>query len=337
MRKVLITGSLGLVGSTAVEFFKEKKWEVFGVDNNNRSKTLGTNMQISTDGVTEGGDITDPHYVEALFVQEGPFDAVIHAAAQPSHDYSMEHPYDDFKTNVVGTLNMLEGTRKHSPNATFIYVSSDRVYGSNKPQGEELIERPTRFYSPVLLTEQASIDHAAHSPFGAGKVSSDIYVQEYGYQYGLKTACFRPGCITGKKHAGSELHGFMAYLTKCIKERKQYRIFGHKGKQVRDQIHAHDLVTAFYEVVKNPKVAAVYNMGGGPDRSVSVWEAAKAIVDTLNTTATEPFEFIYEYVETPRHSDMPYHVHDVSKFKRDYPEWNYKYNLQDIIKDLCTE
>ena len=322
MPKVLITGSLGLVGSEAVKFFTDKGWEVVGIDANMRHQMLGT---PSKEGATNI-DIRDRAALLEIF-QTNKFDAILHAAGQPSHDYSMEHPIEDFEINALCTLYLLQMTRTFCPEAPFAFISSDRVYGGNKPQNLE--ELPTRYHSDYPLKENLSVDQTPHSPFGAGKVAADMYVQEYGYQYGMKTACFRCGCITGRNHEGSELHGFMAYLTKCIKEGRTYNIFGYKGKQVRDQIHAYDLVNAIWCFIQNPKVSAVYNMGGGPDRSVSVLEAIKLLTEKLDKP------FAYTVLEKPRHSDMPWHVHDVSKFKRDYPEWDYKYSLEDIIKDLC--
>lgn len=321
--KVCVTGSTGLVGSAVVELFKERGWDVVGLDNDMRHKLLGTRSQDEADVVI---DVRDEGAIDELF-RNNKFDAIVHAAGQPSHDYSMEHPMVDFYINVIGTVNLLEATRRYCPDATFVYISSDRVYGANKPQ--ELKETETRLDSDKPLTEELSLDQTPHSPFGAGKVAADIYVQEYGYQYGLKTVCFRPGCITGRKHQGSEMHGFLAYLAKCIKEGKKYRIFGYKGKQVRDQIHSYDLATAIWAFVQKPNISQVYNMGGGPERSLSILEAAKRISDKVGK------EFVYEYVDEPRHSDMPWHVHDISKFRKDYPEWEYKYTLQDIIDDVC--
>lgn len=325
--KILITGSLGLVGSEAVSFFKEKGWDVIGIDANMRHKMLGT---PSKENPGYSVDIRDAGAITNLFVNNT-FDVILHAAAQPSHDYSMEHPMEDFEINVQGTLNLLEATRKYCPKASFVYISSDRVYGANKPGVTELTESDLRYYTDVLLNEDMSLDQTAHSPFGAGKVSADMYVQEYGYQYNMNTSCFRCGCITGKNHEGSTLHGFLAYLAKCVKEEKVYNIYGYKGKQVRDQIHAYDLINAIWHSIQDPYPAAVYNMGGGPERSVSVLEAIGIM------TAKTGKSLVYTVLDKPRHSDMPYHVHDVSKFQEEHPKWDYKYSLDDIINDVISK
>ncbi len=309
--KVLITGNSGLVGSATADLFHEKGWEIVGMDNHQRSKMFGT--PEPQDG--SYGDITDEEYIDSLF-KTHTFDAIIHAAAQPSHDYSRDHVLLDFNTNAFGTVLLLEATRKYCPEATFIYVSTDKVYGTNMV-GEE------------PFNEDLSIDYAMHSPFGCSKAAADLYTQEYGYYFGMKTTVFRPGCITGKNHEGAELHGFLAYLVKCIKNEKPYRIFGYEGKQVRDQIHAFDLASAFWHVTQNPHITAVYNIGGGPERSISILEAIKEIEDRVGKKA------IIEYVEEPRKGDRLWDVHDVSEFRKDYPEWDYKYSLSDILDDLC--
>lgn len=308
--KILITGSNGLVGSEAVDFFKEKKWEVVGIDTNMRAKFF----EVAIDKVDNYIDIRNEDEINQLF-QKHKFDVIIHTAAQPSHDYSKDHVLEDFDINARGTLILLEATRKYCPDATFVFCSTDKVYGMN----------PTN----NLWNENISIDKSIHSPFGCGKAAADLYVQEYGYYFGMKTVCFRLGCITGKRHKGAELHGFLAYLTKCIKEGIPYKIFGFKGKQVRDQIHSYDLVNAMWHFIQNPKVAAVYNMGGGRERSVSILEAIEMIEKETGKKA------IIEYVDKSRKGDRSYDIHDVSKFKKDYLEWDYKYSLQDIIKDLC--
>lgn len=324
--KILITGSTGLVGSTACEFFAEKNWEVVGIDNNMRHSLLGTAEQENI--YTTRVDIRNEGAINDLF-QKHQFDAIIHAAGQASHDFSKENPMLDFYINTLGTMNLLEATRRWAPNATFIFVSSDKVYGGHMERSD-LVEKETRWHSDLLVNESTPIDQTIHSPFGVAKIAADLYVQEYGYQYGIKTACFRCGCITGKNHQGAELHGFLAYLTKCIKEHKTYKIFGHKGKQVRDQIHAYDLANAFWHFIQNPHVAQVYNMGGGPERSVSTLEAIKLICTETNLTPA------VEYVDKSRLGDPAWDIHDVSRFRADYPEWDYKYDLPAIIKDLCS-
>lgn len=323
--KILITGSLGLVGSEAVSFFKEQGWEVVGIDNNMRSYFFGVDTQTPQYEV----DIRDEKVVDRLF-QEHKFDAIIHTAAQPSHDWAKKEPLTDFDINARGTLILLEATRKYCPNAVFVNISTDKVYGENM-QRDNLVELETRYHHDVPFDENTGLDHTMRSVFGCSKTAGDIYTQEYGKYFGIKTVCFRPGCITGRNHKGAELHGFMAYLVKCIKEGIPYNIFGYKGKQVRDQIHAYDLVTACYEFIKNPKIAAVYNIGGGEERSLSILEAIKLVEEETGKKC------VYNYIDDNRKGDRIWDIHDVSKFQKDYPNWKFKYSLKDIIKDLCQK
>jgi len=332
-KKVCITGSLGLVGSEAVDFFREKGWDVIGIDNNMRSELFG----VPTSNSELNIDIRDEEAINFLF-QEHKFDAIIHTAAQPSHDYSKDYALEDFDINARGTLLLLEATRKYCPDAVFIFCSTDKVYGGNMIA--EIFEVKKRLlaesgdpddeeFEDKAFNENLSIDRTIHSPFGCSKAAADLYVQEYGYYFGMKTVCFRLGCITGRRHKGAELHGFLAYLVKCIKEGKSYKIFGFKGKQVRDQIHSYDLVNAFWHFIQNPKVAAVFNLGGGFERSVSILEAIEIIEKKLNKKA------IVEYIDEPRRGDRSWDIHDVSKFRKEYPVWDYKYSLDDIFNDLC--
>lgn len=318
--KILCTGSAGLVGSACVELFTQEGWEVVGVDNNGRAKMLGTDPKD-----IEEFDIRDEVKVEKLF-KENTFDAIIHAAGQPAHDYSTNHALEDFDINARGTLILLEATRKYCPEATFVYVSTDKVYGDYMER--ELEEHETRYHSDFPFNEELPLDNTSRSLFGCSKLAADLYVQEYGRFFGMKTACFRCGCITGKNHAGAQLHGMFAYLIKCVREGIPYKIFGFNGKQVRDQIHASDLAAAFMHFIKNPKVAAVYNMGGGPERSISILEIITWAEDFTGKKCT------YE-LAPQRPTDRQWDVHDVSKFRKDYPEWDYKYSLQDILKDVC--
>lgn len=320
--KMLITGSSGLVGSEAMKFFADKGWETIGVDNNTRAALFGTPIKK----VDLDIDIRNQVAMELLF-KTNKFDAIIHTAAQPSHGWSKKNPLLDFEINALATLVLLEATRKYCPEAVFIHCSTDKIYGEGMTR--LLLEKGTRWHTDKPFNEQTPLDMSKHSLFGCSKLAADIYVQEYGYSFGIKTACFRCGCITGKNHEGAEEHGFLAYLVKCIKEGKKYRIFGYKGKQVRDNIHAYDLVNAFWHFIQNPKIAAVYNMGGGEERSVSILEAIKMIEKETGKKA------ITEYITEPRSGDRQWDIHDVSKFKKDYSEWNYVYSLQNIIKDLC--
>ena len=319
--RVLITGANGLVGSEAMTFFGEKGWETIGVDNNMREKFFGVQQGWNV-GVNDI-DIREEKLINNLFKQYH-FDAILHAAAQPSHEWSQKEPLTDFDINARGTLILLEATRKYHPKAVFIHTSTDKVYGENMNINQE-DGLPFNGFN-----EELGLDFAGcRSLFGCSKTAADIYVQEYGNYFGMKTVCFRCGCITGKNHKGAELHGFLAYLVKCIKEEKPYKIFGFKGKQVRDQIHAYDLVSACWEFIQNPKCGAVYNLGGGKERSVSVLEAIDLIEHETGKKA------ITEYLPEPRKGDRIWDIHDVSNFRRDYPNWEYKYSLQDIIKDLC--
>lgn len=321
-KKVLVTGSNGLTGSEAVDFFIEKGWDVIGVDNNMRSYFFGIEQPEPQYRL----DITDKDAVEELFKQHT-FDAIIHTAAQPSHDWSKKNVLLDFDINARATVILLEMARKYCPEVVFVHCSTDKVYGENMRR--KTIEKETRWHSELPYDETIDIDNAMKSPFGCSKLAADVYVQEYGYCFGMKTAVFRCGCITGRRHKGAEEHGFLSYLAKCVKEGIPYKIFGYKGKQVRDLIHSYDLVNAFYHFVENPKIAAIYNMGGGKDRSVSILEAIQLLEKETGNKLT------YEYIPEPRLGDRQWDIHDVSKFRKDFPDWEYKYSLQDIIKDVC--
>lgn len=333
MKKILITGSLGLVGSACIELFTAKGWEVVGIDNNGRSSFFGTDWKKGAIDL----DIRNRWSIEGLF-KEHTFDAIVHAAGQPSHDWATDHVFEDLEVNLTGTVVLLEATRKYCPEATFVYVSSDKVYGENmvpKYPGY-LKETETRYDCLYPFDESLGLDFAGdRSLFGCSKAAADMYVQCYGAKFGMKTACFRPGCITGKNHAGAEQHGFLAYLTKCLKEGKEYKIHGN-GKQVRDQIHASDLAAAFYEFIRTPKSGAVYNIGGGPERSVSVLEAIDLIYKGLEAQDIQPPSKIISYGKE-RDGDRKWDVHDISKFRHDYPEWDYKYSLDAIIRELCWD
>lgn len=318
MPKILITGSLGLVGSEAVKFFKEKGWKVVGIDNNMRAQFFETEKVAQ--GEVLDIDIRNQIYINDLF-KKHKFDAIIHCAAQPSHDYSKDHVLEDFDINARGTLILLEATRKYCPEAVFVHVSTDKVYGTNMDK-----TIPTR----SLSDENLGLDFASRSPFGCSKTAADIYAQEYARYFDMRVGVFRPGCITGKAHKGAELHGFLAYLVKCIKEGKTYNIFGYNGKQVRDQIHAYDLVNAFFHFIQDPRPGEVYNIGGGPERAGSVMDMISLIEKEIGKQA------VYNYIDEPRKSDRMFDIHDISKFRSHYPGWDYKFSLQDIIKELCS-
>lgn len=325
--KVLVTGSLGLVGSAAVHHYLNENCEVIGVDNDMRKHFFGEEASVLKNQIDHrayhhyGIDISK---IEPVIEGEKP-DVIIHAAAQPSHDFSATNPLLDFGINAYSTLMLLEMVRKHTPEAVFVYLSTNKVYGDT-PNFLPLVEKETRFECDELpegIDERMSLDNSMHSPFGVSKMAGDLYVQEYARYFGLKTGVFRCGCITGAAHAGAELHGFLAYLAKCKRIDRTYKIYGYGGKQVRDQIHASDLVRAIDCFVRDPKPGAVYNMGGGTHSNVSVLEA-------LNMLKMKN----YEYVEQARRGDHVWYVSDVRKFRKDYPEWDYKYSLWSIFEEL---
>lgn len=326
--KILITGSLGLVGSEAVKYYLNEAAEVIGVDNDMRKHFFGPEASVVKNRIDHknythlGVDMASKE-VEAVFANWKP-DVIVHTAAQPSHDYSAQNPLLDFGVNAYSTLMLLEFTRKYVPEAVFVYTSTNKVYGDN-PNNLSFVEEETRYDRMFCggVDEKMSLDNCMHSPFGVSKLAADLYCQEYARYFGLKTGIFRCGCITGAAHAGAELHGFLAYMVRCKKEGIVYRVNGYKGKQVRDQIHAHDLVRAMDFFVRDPKPGAVYNMGGGRHANISVLEA-------LNWLKIKD----WEYVEQERKGDHIWYISDVNKFKSDFPEWNYQYNMWAIFEDL---
>lgn len=318
--KILITGATGLVGSAAMEYYKDH--DVVGIDANKRAAFFNTPDKVAPYTL----DITERDDVRAL-IEAGQFDAIIHTAAQPSHDYSKDHVFEDFETNAVGTLNLLEMCRQYSPQTIFVHCSTDKVYGVGMTRSD-LNEFDTRYDSLFPFTETTPIISPL-SPFGVSKLYADFIAQEYAKQGWLTTGVFRMGCITGRAHEGAEMHGFLAYLAKCIKEDRVYRVFGYKGKQIRDQIHANDLISVFDEFIKNPRSGEAYNIGGGEERSVSPLEAGALIAEKLGK------EFKYE-LHDGRFGDRQWDIHDMTKFREHYPNWDYKYSLQDIIDDLCA-
>lgn len=345
MKKALITGSAGLIGSEAVKFFIEKKYQIIGIDNNMREYFFGKEAstkwnqillqkQFKKKYIHNSVDIRDNNKIKDIFKKYGPFDIIIHTAAQPSHDWAAKEPFTDFSVNATGTLVMLENYRLHSPEATFIFTSTNKVYGDT-PNLLPLIELPTRFELPKShkyyqgIDESMSIDNSKHSIFGASKVAADIMVQEYGKYFRLHTGVFRGGCLTGPAHSGTKLHGFLAYLAKCIINSIPYKIFGYKGKQVRDNIHSYDLVNMFWHYHQNPKCGEVYNAGGSRHSNVSMIEAIGKIERIVNRKA------VIEYVNTNRIGDHIWYISDVAKFKKQYPKWKYTYNIDNIIEEIC--
>jgi len=345
MNIALVTGSAGLIGSESVAFFSEKFDLVIGVDNNLRQYFFGEDA--STDWnrgrLTSNypnyrhynADIRKTEELEPIFKKYGTdITLVVHTAAQPSHDWAAREPFTDFSVNATGTLNMLEMCRLHAPQSVFIFTSTNKVYGDN-PNYLPLVETATRWeidkdhpYFKNGIDEQMSIDHTKHSLFGASKVAADILVQEYGRYFGMKTAVFRGGCLTGPNHSGAQLHGFLSYLMKCAITGNPYTIFGYKGKQVRDNIHSYDLVNMFWHYYQAPRPGEVYNAGGGRHANCSMMEAI-AICEEISDNKVN-----YTYSDTNRIGDHIWYISDLSKFKSHYPEWHWKYDLRQTLEQI---
>lgn len=344
MSIALVTGSCGLIGSETCQRFAREGFRIVGVDNDMRARFFGA--EASTAGTRaklekslpqyehHAVDIRDNAAVDALFARHGKhIRLVVHTAAQPSHDWAAREPLTDFGVNALGTLHLLEATRKHCPEAVFIFTSTNKVYGDT-PNRLPLVEQELRWeiqaghpYEPGI-DESMSIDQTKHSLFGASKVAADVLVQEYGRYFGMKTACFRGGCLTGPAHAGTELHGFLAYLMKCTVTGRPYRVFGYKGKQVRDNIHSHDLVAAFWEFFQKPRVGEVYNIGGSRHSHCSMLEAIR-LCEEISGRRLD-----WSYVEDNRIGDHIWWVSDVRKFQRHYPGWRYQYDLRAILQEI---
>ncbi|MCE9613287.1 MAG: NAD-dependent epimerase/dehydratase family protein [Lentisphaerae bacterium] len=349
MSIVIVTGSAGLIGSETSRWFHEQGFDVVGIDNDMRARFFGA--EASTAGKRaeleatlpryrhEALDIRDAEGLGRLFARFGRnIRAVIHTAAQPSHDWAAREPFTDFSVNAQGTLNLLETARQVCPDAVFIFTSTNKVYGDT-PNRLPLVEQATRWEiepSHVFaqgIDETMSIDQSKHSLFGASKVAADVLVQEYGRYFGMKTACFRGGCLTGPAHAGTELHGFLAYLMKCVVSGTPYRVFGYQGKQVRDNIHSHDLVAAFWEFFMAPRCGEVYNMGGGRHSNCSMVEAIQ-ICETISSRKLN-----WSYAEENRIGDHIWYISDVRRFQSHFPAWQYRYNLHQILQEIhaaCT-
>jgi CDP-paratose 2-epimerase len=344
--KALITGSAGLIGSEAAKFFAQKGFEIVGIDNNMRSYFFGEEAstewnrkkieaQLKKSYTHYNADIRDNDAIKKIF-KEHKFDLIIHTAAQPSHDWAAREPFTDFSVNANGTLVLLENMRTSCPDAVFIFTSTNKVYG-DRPNELPLIELEKRWELPEDhkyykgIDESMSIDNCKHSIFGASKVAADIMVQEYGAYFDFKTAVFRGGCLTGPSHSGAELHGFLAYLIKCIYSGKKYTIFGYKGKQVRDNIHSHDLVNAFWHFYQKPQAGGqVYNMGGARNSNISMLEAIEAIEKRLGKKAN------FELSNENRIGDHIWYISDVSKFKSHYPGWDFEYDIDAILDEMCA-
>jgi CDP-paratose 2-epimerase len=343
MKRVLVTGSSGLIGSEAAAFFDHRGWEVHGVDNNMRRDFFGADGDTSWNlarlrGVTKHFthyplDIRDRAAMADLVDRLRPA-LVIHAAAQPSHDLAKDRPFDDFDVNAGGTLNLLEAVRRGCPESPFIFMSTNKVYG-DAPNELPLVELDTRWdYARPEdvhgIAESCRIDACLHSLFGASKVAADTMVQEYGRYFGIPTVCYRGGCLTGPNHSSAELHGFLAYLARCVRDGRPYRVYGYKGKQVRDNIHSYDVCTAFLAFYDAPRVAAVYNLGGGRENSVSVIEAVARFEELIGK------KLAYEYIDQNRVGDHICYISDLRRLKADYPAWGLSRSLDDILQELAA-
>ena len=341
MKSVLVTGSSGLIGSECVGYFDRLGWRVHGVDNNMRMSFFGP------DGDTTWNlkrlrkecrnfehhelDIRDRAGMLALVKELRP-SLLIHCAAQPSHDLAKDRPFDDFEINATGTLNLLEATRQFAKESPFIFMSTNKVYG-DAPNELPLKELETRWeYARPEdwngISESCRIDATLHSLFGASKAAADLVVQEYGRYFNMPTVCFRGGCLTGPNHSSAELHGFLAYLARCFREDRAYRIFGYKGKQVRDNIHSQDVCDAFYAFYEAPRCAAVYNLGGGRGNSTSIMEAINGFGELFGKKLKT------EYVEQNRVGDHICYISDLRRFEQDYPKWRIRVSLEETLRQF---
>lgn len=345
MNIAIITGSSGLIGSESVAFFATQFDKVIGIDNDMRQYFFGDNastdwnrmrlQQAFPNFIHYNADIRSQIEIEEIFRDYGTdIKLVIHTAAQPSHDWAAKEPHTDFTVNANGTLNLLEASRKFSQNVVFIFTSTNKVYGDT-PNSLPLIELESRWeidtshsYFPNGIDEHMSIDQCKHSLFGASKVAADILVQEYGKYFGMKTGVFRGGCLTGPNHSGTQLHGFLSYLMKCAITGDHYSIFGYKGKQVRDNIHSHDLVNMFWHFYQNPRIGEVYNAGGGRFSNCSMTEGI-ALCEKIAGKKMN-----YTYVDDNRIGDHIWYISDLTKFKSHYPSWNWKYDLDSTLLDI---
>lgn len=338
---LLVTGSAGLIGSEAVRHFATLGWAVHGVDNNMRADFFGpdgdTNwnlkrLQQDLPGYQHQSiDIRDRAEVLRLLENVSP-DMIVHAAAQPSHDLAARRPFDDFDVNAVGTLNLLEATRRHRPEAAFCFLSTNKVYG-DAPNELPLVELETRWDYQLPenangIAETCRVDQSKHSLFGASKLAADVMVQEYGRYFDMKTICLRGGCLTGSAHSAAELHGFLAYLARCVVDGRPYRVFGYKGKQVRDNIDATDVCRVIERFHAEPRCGEVYNIGGGRDNSVSMLEA----IARLEAIVGRKLE--WQYVPENRDGDHICYISDLSKLRSHFPDWDISVSIDDILENI---
>ena len=342
--KILVTGSSGLIGSEAVEYFDKQGHEIVGLDNNMRREFFGSQgdttwnlnrlQSITRSFRPVSIDIRNREKLDDLFREES-FDLIIHCAAQPSHDKAKEIPLVDFEVNALGTMNMLEALRKNSPEAVFIFMSTNKVYG-DVPNELPLVELETRWeYADAKdfdgIDETCRIDRCTHSVFGASKVAADVMVQEYGRYFGLKTGVFRGGCLTGASHSGVALHGFLNYLVKVGVRGENYTIFGYQGKQVRDNIHSSDVIRAMESFAKAPRPGEVYNLGGGRKNSVSMLEAIRMVEELTG----KPFNSKYD--ETARVGDHICYISDLTKIRSHYPDWDVTVSMEQMMQQMVEQ
>jgi CDP-paratose 2-epimerase len=344
----LITGSSGLIGSEACRFWHKKGFSIIGIDNDMRSYFFGADASTVTmenqlkntlkNFSSHNIDIRDMNQLDALFSEYSTdIKVIIHTAAQPSHDWAAKEPLTDYSINATGTLNLLELTRKYCPKAAFIFTSTNKVYGDT-PNRLPLVELEHRweiqedhpFYTHGI-DESMSVDQSKHSLFGASKLAADVFVQEYGKYFGMKTVAFRGGCLTGPSHQGAELHGFLSYLVKCAMAGKHYTIFGYKGKQVRDNIHSSDLIKAFWHYYQNPTIGEVYNIGGSRNSNISILEAFMKIEEISGKKVN------YSVSDEARSGDHIWYISDIRKFRSHFPDFEYDYDIDRILKEMIRE
>ena len=344
----IVTGSAGLIGAEAVRFFATKGFVVIGIDNDMRKEFFG--KEASTEWQRKRLEEEIPGYrhysvdirnydkINSIFAEYSKdIKLIIHTAAQPSHDWAANDPFMDFSVNANGTLNMLEAVRNNCPEAVFIFTSTNKVYGDT-PNRLPLVELEKRWeldkshpFAEFGIDESMSIDQSKHSLFGASKAAADVMVQEYGRYFGIKTAVFRGGCLTGPGHSGTQLHGFLAYLMLCAINGREYTVFGYKGKQVRDNIHSNDLVNMFWNFYQNPRAGEVYNTGGSRHSNCSMTEAIELCEKLCGKKMN------YKYAEANRSGDHIWYISDVRKFQKHYPDWKYQYGIEDILVEIHDE
>jgi CDP-paratose 2-epimerase len=345
MPVAIVTGSGGLIGSESVQHFVEAGYDVIGLENDMRARFFGSDASTARTSAallqrypdqfrSVDIDIRDAEGIARVFAERsGEVELVIHTAAQPSHDWAASDPQMDFGVNANGTLNLLEATRSHAPDATFIFCSTNKVYG-DRPNSLPLVEGPTRLELPEDhpfyggIDTSMSIDASTHSLFGVSKAAADLLVQEYGRYFDMPTVCFRGGCLTGPNHAGAQLHGFLSYLMRCTVTGEPYTVFGYEGKQVRDNIHAADLVAAFEAFHRSPRAGAIYNIGGGRQSNCSMLEAIALCQQIAGR------ELSWTLGEDNRIGDHRWWISDLKPFKRDYPDWDLRYGVEDILQQI---